>query len=341
MQLAGRPHLSQSSIHCSKYCDARTSIYFDIIRGMKQLLCLVVLYFSLVLPVRAQMVPANLQPDPAVAQSNELATGSGEVATPAGIVERRVEEKTDLTQPTGQTKDKLEKVLEDNPVGEITWQNFLRYGVTSAVKNGVPVNTVVLILLFPLVVALVAAARHLVGMRGAGILTPALLSVAFLATGIWAGVALFVIILLVTVIGRTLLKVLKLQYLPRVSLLLWIVSAGVFLTLFLASIWNISQLITVGIFPILILMLLAETFIDLQAGRNGSEARALIFQTFVLAMVSSLLLGNEMVQRAVLLWPEVIFFGVAVFDVFMGRYTGLRLSEYLMYRGIVKEDEEE
>ena len=98
---------------------------------------------------------------------------------------------------------------------------------------------------------------------------------------------------------------------------------------------------SVGIFPILILMLLSETFIDLQAGRSGSEARALIFQTFVLAMISSLLLGNESVQRSVLLYPEMIFFGVAVFDIFMGRYTGLRLSEYLMYRGIVKEDEEE
>jgi hypothetical protein len=48
-----------------------------------------------------------------------------------------------------------------------------------------------------------------------------------------------------------------------------------------------------------------------------------------------------MVQRALLMWPEIIFFGVAIFDLFMGRYTGLRLSEYLMYRGIVKEDEEE
>lgn len=279
-------------------------------------------------PVYAQLVPP-------------VATMSGEVASSAGIVERRVEEKTDLTQPTGVVKDKLEKLLEDNPVGELDWNNFLRFAITRAVKNGVPVNTVVLVLLFPLVVAMVAAARHLIGVRGAGILTPALLSVAFLATGIWAGMALFIIILLVTVIGRTVLGGLKLQYLPRVSLLLWVVSAGVFMTLFGASIWNMSQLFTVGIFPILILMLLAETFIDLQAGRSGNEARALIFQTFVLAMISSIILGNEMVQRAVLLWPEIIFFGVAVFDIFMGRYTGLRLSEYLMYRGIVKEDEEE
>jgi hypothetical protein len=286
-------------------------------------------------PVQAQVPIAA----PTASQS-AIASSSAE-ATPSGIVERVVQEKTDLTQPSSEAKNKLERVLEDNPVGELSWNNFLRYAITKAVKNGVPVNTVVLILLFPLVVAMVVAARHLIGIRGAGILTPALLSVAFLATGIWAGVAFFVIILLVTIVARTALKKLKLQYLPRVSLLLWIVSAGVFGTLLLSSSFHINELLTVGIFPILILMLLAETFIDIQQGRSSNEARALIFQTFALAMISSLLLGWDVVQRAVLLWPEIIFLGVALFDLFMGRYTGLRLSEYLMYRSVAKEDEEE
>ncbi len=277
---------------------------------------------------------------PISAQEQEIASESAE-ATASSIVERRVEEKTDLTQPTSEVKSKLERVLLDNPVGELRWHNFLRYGITEAVKNGVPVNTVVLVLLFPLVVAIVTAARHLIGIRGAGILIPALLAVAFVATGIWAGVLMFVTILFVTMVGKTALKRLKLQYLPRVSLLLWVVSAGVFVTMFLASIWNFNQVVTVGIFPILILMLLSETFIDMQAGRSGGEARSFILQTFVLAMISSLILGSGYVQESLLLWPEAIFFGVAVFDIFMGRYTGLRLSEYLMYRGIVKEDEEE
>lgn len=301
---------------------------------MRKILWVVLLSFFFAQSVSAQVVPSNA---PEATESAIVET----TATPSGIVERRVEEKTDLTQPTGEVKNKLERLLEENPVGELSWHNFLRYAVTEAVKNGVPVNTVVLILLFPLVVAIVTAARHLIGVRGAGILTPALLSVAFLATGIWAGMALFIIILLVTLFGRTVLSGLKLQYLPRVSLLLWVVSGGVFLTLYGAASWNFNQLVTVGIFPILILMLLAETFIDLQAGRSGGEARALIFQTFILAMISSLILGAEIVQRAVLMSPELIFFGVAIFDVFMGRYTGLRLSEYLMYRGIVREDEEE
>jgi len=306
---------------------------------MKRILLFLGVLLLLAAPVRAQTKLVSPTPDLVASESAEASQSAS--ATPSGIVEKKIEEKPDLTQPTGVVKDKLEKVLEDNPVGSLNWHNFLRVAVVRAVKNGVPANTVVLILLFPLVVAIVAAARHLIGVRGVGILTPALLSVAFLATGVWAGVVLFAIIFIVATTMRMAIRKLKLQYLPRMALLLWFVSAGVLVTLLLASIVDLSSLVTVGIFPILILMLLAETFIDIQVSRSSSEARDIILQTFILAMVSSLLLGWEVVQKAVLLYPEMFFFGVALFDVFVGRYTGLRWAEYVMFKRVIKEDEEE
>lgn len=267
-----------------------------------------------------------------------VATASA-VASESAVVESVV--KTDLTQPTDGVKSKLVKLIEEHPAGELSWNNFLRYAIERAVGKGVPANTLVLVILFPLAVTLVAASRHLIGIRGTGILTPALLSVAFLATGIWAGVILFGLILAVTILSRSLLKNFRLQYLPRVALLLWFVSAGVLAVLFGAGEWGYDNLTSIGIFPILILMLLSETFIDLQSGRSVSEARTLVIQTVGLAIITSLILGWEMVQRAVILWPEIIFFGLAIIDIFMGKYTGLRLSEYLLFGRVVKDDEEE
>lgn len=303
---------------------------------MKQIVVLVIIFLIVATgQVRAQVVPSPLASD-----SAEIATPAAE-ATPSGIVERQVESKQDLTRPTSQAKSKLEQLILDHPSGTLSWQNPLRYTIERAVRRGLPVNTVVLILLFPLVVAVVAASRHLLGMRGVGILTPALLSVAFLATGIWVGVGLFLIILLVATTSRILLKRLKLQYLPRVALLLWLVSAGVLLALFAAAYFDLESFLGVGIFPILILMLLAETFIDIQQGRSAGEAKEIIVQTFILAIVASLLLAWELVQRTVLLYPELVFFGVALLDVALGRYTGLRLSEYLMFRRVTDGEQEE
>ena len=310
---------------------------------MRAILPVIVFFFAaLTLPgaVRAEMIAPSVNPTVTAATGTAVATDSAQ-ATPSATVAPIPSPKTDITQPTSEIKSQLERVMAEHPVGQLSWTNFLRYGVQQATAQGVPLNTVVLVLLFPLVVAIVAASRHLIGMRGAGILTPALLSVAFLATGVWAGVVLFAIILFVTSLMRTLLKRLKLQYLPRVALLLWFVSAGVLVTLFLSAYVNLTSLVNVGIFPILILMLLSETFIDIQQGRSAGEARDLIFQTFLLAMISSLLLAWSAVQQIVLLYPELVFFGVAVFDVFMGKYTGLRLTEYIMFKQAVKEDEEE
>ena len=275
------------------------------------------------------------------ATTTAIATSSAIASESASVVESESVVKTDLTQPTGGVKSKLVRLIEEHPAGELSWNNFLRYAIERAVGKGVPANTLVLVILFPLAVTLVAASRHLIGIRGTGILTPALLSVAFLATGIWAGVILFGLILAVTILSRSLLKNFRLQYLPRVALLLWFVSAGVLAVLFGAGEWGYDNLTSIGIFPILILMLLSETFIDLQSGRSAGEARTLIIQTVGLAIITSLILGWEMVQRAVILWPEVIFFGLAVIDIFMGKYTGLRLSEYLLFGRIVKDDEEE
>ena len=289
----------------------------------------------IVLQVFAGRVGAQEATTAAVVTDSEVASESSVVIESEPVV------KTDLTQPTEGVKSKLVKLIEEHPAGELSWNNFLRFFMERAVKQGVPANTLVLIILFPLAVTLVAASRHVIGIRGTGILTPALLSVAFLATGIWAGVILFGLTLAVTIISRSLLKNFRLQYLPRVALLLWFVSAGVLAVMFVAGEWGYDNLTSIGIFPILILMLLSETFIDLQSGRSGGEARTLIIQTVGLAIITSLILGWEMVQRAVILWPEIIFFGLAVIDIFMGKYTGLRLSEYLLFGRIVKDDEEE
>lgn len=293
----------------------------------------VAIILNLVGVVQAQ--EANISAEVASSSAVESSESASVVPVPS------LEPKADLTQPTAEVKGKLVRLIEEHPTGQLAWHNFLRYMVERAVGNGVPANTLVLVMLFPLAVTLVAASRHLIGIRGTGILTPALLAVAFLATGVWAGVILFGIILLVTIVSRSLLKNFRLQYLPRVALLLWFVSAGVLLMMFGAGEWGYANLTAVGIFPILILMLLAETFIDLQSGRSSSEARTLIIQTVGLAILTSLILGWEIVQRAVILWPEIIFFGLAFIDIFMGKYTGLRLSEYLLFGRIVKDDDEE
>src|SRR4030042_1358260 len=80
---------------------------------------------------------------------------------------------SDITQPTQETLGPLEKILEEQKLGPIWPKNPIKYAIRAAIESGVPANTIVLLLLLPVVAAIIAAARHLIGLRGFGIFLPA------------------------------------------------------------------------------------------------------------------------------------------------------------------------
>lgn len=269
-----------------------------------------------------------------VASESAEATSSAE-ATKSAIA-KVVEKKPDITQTEGEVKGKLERYLEEKEIGDLSYSNVLQYVIRDAVKSGVSANTIVLMILFPMVAAIIAASRHLLGLRGFGIFIPAVLSVAFVATGLLSGILVFLVILAVASMGRVVLKKLRLHYLPRMAVLLWVMSMGVFGLMYLATFIGLEAVEQLNIFPILILILLAENFIEVQIGRSKKEAISLTIETVFLAVISSLMLSLDMVQRAAILNPELMVLGVLVFDIFLGRYKGLRYAEFKKFQKLLQ-----
>jgi hypothetical protein len=224
----------------------------------------------------------------------------------------------------------------EQKLGPLGVTNFLRWAIRNAVNQGVPANTIVLLLLFPIIAAIIASARHIVGIRSFGIFTPAIISVAFLATGIVAGLLLFGTILVVATFSRVILRRFKLQYLPRMAFLFWFVSIGVLAVIFASPFLSQPNLTTVTIFPILIMILLAEDFIDLQSGGSMREAIRVTAETLLMALFCFLVMNLEFVQKFILINPELTVLGVAVYDIFIGKYVGLRIMEYWRFREIIK-----
>ena len=258
-------------------------------------------------------------------------------ATESG--ERQIQKVTeqDITERTSPVKCRLEGYLSQKQPGELDWKNFLQIAIRQAVDKGVSANTIVLVLLFPLVAGLIAAGRHLLGFQGFGIFVPAMLAVALVATGIKVGLTLFMVIYLTANVARKITQKLKLQYLPRMALLMWFISLGVLGVLLGAvNVEAVSSLSAASIFPILILMLLTENFIEVQTGKSRHEAANLILQTLIIAVATAFLLRLDVIQRFVLLNPELFLALVAAFDWYVGKYVGLRALEWVKFRKLVK-----
>ena len=218
----------------------------------------------------------------------------------------------------------------------LTITNFLQHLIRKAIKKGVPANTIVLILLFPFIAAIIAGLRHIVGIRGFGIFLPAVLSVVFVSTGTTAGLVLFLVIIITATLARMFLRKIKLQYLPRMAFLLWFVSLGVLGVLLSASFGQVEALMSLSIFPILILILLAENFISIHIGMSMKKAISMTVETLAVALFCSFLLQLDFLQKIALLYPEATIAVIAVFNIFLGKYTGLRWMEYRKFKEILK-----
>lgn len=266
------------------------------------------------------------------ATESSEATLSAQEATPEPTPSPRA----DFTQKTEETIEPLEELLAQQQVGSVVW-NPLKYAIREAVGAGVPPNTIVLLLLLPLIAALIAAARHIVGVRGYGIFLPAALSVAFLAIGPVIGIFLFLLIVVVSTYSREIMKKakFKMQYLPKMALILWFVSLALLGVLFLAPVIRHPDITNISIFPVLILVLLAEDYSKTQLGKSARSAIADSSETIILGLFSYIVLVLEPIQQYALLHPEFLLIGVGIFDIIVGRYVGLRFVEYWRFRKLL------
>jgi len=243
----------------------------------------------------------------------------------------------DLTQETKESVEPLRRLLDEQLLGPVWPWNPLKYAIRASVGAGVPPNTLVLLLLLPGVAAVIASARHLFGLRGFGIFLPASLSIVFVATGPVVGIGLFLVIVIFSTLARILLRKTKinLQYLPRTALMLLFTVMGILGVLFLAPAIRRPDIANVSIFPVLILVLLAEDFSKVQLGKSAKTAISLTTETLILALVSFIFLTLKPVQEIALLKPEIFLLSIAIFDFFMGRYVGLRFMEIWRFRRLI------
>lgn len=233
-------------------------------------------------------------------------------------------------------EQELSALMRNQELGS-PWLNPVKYTIRAAVLSGVPINTIVLLLLLPVIAAFIAAARHLVGLRGFGIFLPAALAVVFVETGPLVGIAIFLVVVGASMLIRLILKKTKvrMQYLPKMALMLLFVVFAVLCMLFLTPLLNQPSLATTSILPILIMVLLAEHFIKVQSGKSARVAVNITSETLILALVSFIILTLRPLQEYALLHPEMLLILVVVFDFVIGKYVGLRFVEYWRFRKLI------
>lgn len=275
--------------------------------------------------------------------SSELATEEAELATEAaGFASPSAEElerlanikREDITQPeTLEGRSDFFELFSRRPIINMTWYNWVAFTVQYAVLQGLPANTIILILLLPFLATMVAFSRHVLGLPSLGILVTSALSVTLVATGITVGTILLATILFASVLARLILKKVRIMQMPKMALSVLVVAVCVFGALLAGASANFMTVKQLSIFPVLLLILLSERIVALQLERSLQETALIAITTLGLGILGFFLLAYPMVRQFILLYPEFIGLLIPV-NFIIGRYFGLRLTEYFRFSSI-------
>jgi len=202
-------------------------------------------------------------------------------------------------------------------------------------NSGVPMESIILLLLFPLIATFVALLRNTVGIKTFGIYTPTIITFAFYQMGLKYGIAVFLIVIIVGMATRFSLKQFRLLPLPRTAINLTVVTLAVLLSLVFGGSLQRTGFAATAIFPLLIIISLGEKFVAVQIEKDSKQALILAAETLIVAIGGYFILSWEALHIFIGQYPWVILL-VIPFNFALGKWTGLRVREYHRFRDVIK-----
>jgi len=212
--------------------------------------------------------------------------------------------------------------------------------ITSFMAKGVSSSSVYLILMIPFLACLVVFFRQIIGLSTFGVYTPVITAASFYILGIWFGIITFLFAVIIGYIFKYLLNKIELMYLSKVALNLGIISLSFLLVVWLILFTKASVSITVAIFPILVMSSAAEKFMAATSEEGFRGALFGILETLIVVVVSYYLIIWTAFSNVVMSWPELVIVPLLLI-LLIGKFSGLRLSEYLRFRSLFAEHAEE
>lgn len=296
---------------------------------MKLLFIISVAGISLFITARTAFAQANASPPLVPVTVQESLTEQATVEA-----QKQPVPKEDLTKPE-ETKQREEilSLFEKRLVEKPNFINIMAYTIQQAVRFGVPANTIILILLLPFLATAFAFVRYIIGLPSLEMLVPVALAVTLIATGLTAGFIILLAVLFASFVSRLIFKKVHILQIPKKALSLFVVSIFVFLALMGSAAANLFTVKQISIFPILIFILLSDKIVALQLKKNLSETILITGVTVALGILGFFFLELPSARNFILLYPETALALIPI-NLLIGKYLGLRLTEFFRFRQV-------
>ncbi len=244
---------------------------------------------------------------------------------------------TDLIQELQTNQhDFLDINLAQNDVKNIY---FISKFINNLSNIGYSTTSIYIFLVIPIILTIIIIFKHFIGLSPIWIVIPLFVSLLFLK--LWVFLSLFFILffVIINILLSLITERYNLLYAPR---MVFLISINMISFIAFMNIWYALNLVSLNISDILyfiIFILLSEKMISIITSKDLLEYKESFFYTLLIGLFCYVILNINAIKVILLSYPELILLLIPI-NFFIGKFTGLRITEYFRFKEIIKSVEE-
>ncbi|NIB44215.1 hypothetical protein HBA55_31740 [Pseudomaricurvus alkylphenolicus] len=199
-----------------------------------------------------------------------------------------------------------------------------------------PAKTVSIFLMLPICALIITVMRNLMGLKSFGIFMPMLIASACAFVGLGPGLLGFALIVVIAFAAHVLLHPLRLLKIPRLATIISVINLATIALLYTVDRFTDMQFGLMSLFPVIIISFVADKLHDLAEERDWLELAKTIAGTLISIAACYLCLTSALLHGIFAVYPETYLLVLAA-QIYMGRWTGIRVAELLRFRNLVNQ----
>jgi len=222
---------------------------------------------------------------------------------------------------------------------EIPAYFFVSRFINELSNNGVRLTDIYIILLLPIFLTIVWVSKHFIWISTLWTIIPVFLWILYIKIGILFTLWVMLFLLVVNILLSKIISRYTLLYTPKVTFIT-IVNLIIFMWAFLLAKEFMSfNIPTDNMLYIIIFFIIAEKLVSIITSKEYREYKKSFWGTLIVSLLCFSLLHFQSFLVLLTAYPEILILLIP-FNFMLGRFTWLRITEYLRFREIVKSIEE-
>ncbi|WP_353779029.1 7TM domain-containing protein [Winogradskyella sp. 3972H.M.0a.05] len=191
-----------------------------------------------------------------------------------------------------------------------------------------------MLLLFPICGLIIAVFRNVLGIKTFGTFLSILIAFSLASTDFYIGILLFVATIGVIGLLSYVLDLWGILYTPKLTIILTFTILWILFSTLIGAYFKIEALTQFTLFPIIVLALVSQQFTRSVVEEGYLDSFKILFQTLLATTLCYVIIVSKAVESFFIVFPEMVFVVLAI-TLLLGKWIGLRLSEYKRFQFLI------